>query len=49
MKHDCGNVMEYLGDEDDGSPIYRCNGCNETIVGERNYEQMVGWAKILQR
>jgi len=45
----CGEIMEYLGDEDDGSPIYKCNRCDEIFVGERNsYEQMVGWATLLR-
>jgi len=41
--------MEYLGDEDDGSPIYKCNECNIIFIGEKNsYEQMVGWATLLR-
>lgn len=38
MKHDCGEIMEYLGDEEDGSPIYKCNGCNQIVVGGEENE-----------
>jgi len=48
MKHDCGETMEYLGDEDDGSPIYKCKGCNVTVIGEKNYEQIVSRARLLR-
>lgn len=46
MIHDCGEEMEYLGDEDDGTPIYRCYGCGVTICGDRgSHEHLVDWMR----
>lgn len=46
----CGNEMEFLGFEDDGMPIFRCNYCNEikpVILSE--HERIVEGARLLNR
>ena len=47
MIHDCGTEMMYCGCEDDGTPIYRCNGCNTTICVEPSHETLVDWMRAV--
>ena len=49
MNCECGGTLEYLGDEDEGSPVFKCTTCNERFDGEvSKHEHMVARAKLIR-
>jgi len=48
VKCRCGEEMKFLGNEDDGTPIFYCSGCREHFLGATKHEQRIAVAKLLR-